>query len=676
VFYRVPLAACLLLGPVISAYGQRVDRRAVALPQIQLVPIQLTGTIAGVKPGMIAVTTAAGETWALSIPPKIEVRVTGTAEPDVLSPGMYVRFIAAVDKQRGLVQGKVEKLVIFSPSEGTGRMPGVFYSGQEGDEAAVQPNAGMPPNPPEARNPGVRPSPRRQREPATPPKAGPTQGVPGREADTKDKAAAQVETFDVRGRITAVKGRWLTVYARNTLIKPALKIELADKPEIKLDVDTYTLAKAGDKISARGVQMGAQAVQAIQVAIELVEPLGAAGKRAGRPIGKRPSRPSSKAGEDRQPFEVSQEAGQAKPGQNKDAPPPKEPVKPVPQDERSKQIVQYVQAKPEEYLRGVAAVAGRKPFPNAEVTPTMLSRALFAVCICAGLLPPAQGQGVRPGRNVPAAKAVKPELEPFTAEGTIQAVARGRIQMSADAAKSWTVMVDPKAVVHVTGTAEPDFLRAGLSVRFTAELDKGGVAKEKVQQLTIITPSPENLPGVWPEGEGPAAGKALEGERRGGIDADNGPVIRKAPEGERRRGSGAGDGPAAGKVLASGVYTVAGRITSFRKGKLTVNAGRSTVRADVADDAKIDVDFADYSVAKQGDKISVTKGATFAGRAGLAQAQELTIQLSEPLAPPKKKTVRSKLPAIEGSRRTPKKAGSREEPIGGKELDSDRGGTR
>jgi hypothetical protein len=266
---------------------------------------------------------------------------------------------------------------------------------------------------------------------------------------------------------------------------------------------------------------------------------------------------------------------------------------------------------------------------------------------------------------------VKPELEPFAAEGTVQAVTRGRIQMSTDSAQNWTLMVDPKAVVHVTGAAEPDFLRNGLSVRFTAELDKGGVANEKIQQLTIFTPSPENPPGVWPEGERPAAGKGPEGELRGGIDADNGPAIRKAPEGGRRRGSGADNGPAAAKALAPGVYTVAGRITSFRKGRLTVNAGRSTVRADVAEDAKIDVDFADYSLAKQGDKISVTKGATFAGRAGLAQAQELTITLSEPLAPPKKKTVRSKVPAAEGSRRTPKKPRSREQPLGGKELDSE-----
>jgi hypothetical protein len=343
-FFRAALAGSIVLGLAVSTYGQGVNPRAAAVPQIQLVPIQLTGTVAGVKPGMIAVTTPVGETWALSIPPKTEVRLTGTAEPDVLSPGMYVRFIAPVDKQRSLVQGKVAKLVIFSPSEETGRMPGVFYSGQEGDEAAAQPNPGMPPNLPEGRNAGLRPGPRRGRDPGVPAKAAP----PDRNADAKDKAAANVETFDIRGRITAVKGRWLTVSARNTFFKPVLKIELADKPEISLDMNTYSLAKSGDKISARGVQVGAQAVQAMQMAIELGEPLGAAGRKPGRSLGKRSSRPSSKAGEDREPFEVAQEAEQGKLDEKKETAAQKEPGKPEPRDERGKQIVQYLQAKPEE----------------------------------------------------------------------------------------------------------------------------------------------------------------------------------------------------------------------------------------------------------------------------------------------------------------------------------------
>ncbi|MHC4178755.1 MAG: hypothetical protein ACYSWU_14690, partial [Planctomycetota bacterium] len=223
-------------------------------------PIQLRGTVAGVGPRMVAMTTSAGETWRLTITPKTEVRVTGTAEPDVLRPGMYVRFIAPVDKRRSLVQGQVDKLIIFSPSQETGRMPGVFYAGQEGDEAALQPKAGQPPGAPGVRKPAAPANPRQAGNAGGPAKPAPG----GRRARAGDQATANVETFDVRGRLTSVKGRWLTVSPpRNTFFRRALRIELAEKPEVKLDVTDYTLAKSGDKIAAQGVQIAANTMQAM-----------------------------------------------------------------------------------------------------------------------------------------------------------------------------------------------------------------------------------------------------------------------------------------------------------------------------------------------------------------------------------------------------------------------------
>jgi hypothetical protein len=333
-FFRAALAASAVLGLAVSTQGQGRNPRAAAMPpMIQLMPIQLEGTVAGVRPGMIGVTTAAGETWALKIPPKAEVRVTGTAELSVLRPGMYVRFLAAVDKRRSLAQGKVEKLTVFSPSQELGRMPGVFYAGQEGDEAAMQPGPGVRPNPPQGRNPGGRPNRPKGRDGRVPPKAAPA----GRDADARGKTAANV-----------VKGRWLTVYARNTFFKPTLRIELADKPVVNLDVNTYTLAKSGDKISARGVQIAPQVIQAMQVAIELAEPLGEPGKTAGRTIGKRPPRGPRKGSDDRQPFEVAEEIEKDKPDQPKETPPQQKPEKPLPQDKRSKELVQFLQAKPED----------------------------------------------------------------------------------------------------------------------------------------------------------------------------------------------------------------------------------------------------------------------------------------------------------------------------------------
>jgi len=286
----------------------------------------------------------------------------------------------------------------------------------------------------------------------------------------------------------------------------------------------------------------------------------------------------------------------------------------------------------------------------------MLPRALLAACVATGLLFPAYGQVIRPRRDMRAGKGVKPKLEPFAAEGTVQVVMPRGIQMLTDSTQNWMVIVDPKTVIHVIGTAEADFLRAGMFIRFTAEVDNRGMAKEKLEQLTVFTPSQQNLPGIWPEGQEPAGDKPAEGERRFGTGIGGVPPVghAKAPP----------NGRAAGKAPTSGVYTIAGRITRCRKDRLTVHAGRAAVRVQLAEDPKIDVDFADYSVAKPGDRISVTKGKMFAGRIGLAQAQELTIKLSKPLSLAKKKPVRPKPPPKKRPRRQPQKADPQREPLG------------
>ena len=63
------------------------------------------------------------------------------------------------------------------------------------------------------------------------------------------------------------------------------------------------------------------------------------------------------------------------------------------------------------------------------------------------------------------------------------------------AALSWStkngpavqVSVGQATKVHYTGTATPGFLRKGLAVEFTAEIDEKHVIKEKIAQLKIIT---------------------------------------------------------------------------------------------------------------------------------------------------------------------------------------------
>jgi hypothetical protein len=347
-FSRVALAASVVLGLVFSADGQGVNPRRGGPAPIQFVPVQLVGTVAGVKPGMIAVTTAAGETWALSIPPKVEVRVTGTAEPDVLSVGMYVRFIAPVDKRQSAVQGTVEKLTIFTPSQEEGRMPGVFHAGQEGDAGLLEAGGAAAPGPPAAadREPAAG-----AQQPANPPAA----AAQRRSAAAADKPAEDVETFDVRGQLTSVRGRLLTVTARNSYFKPALRFELAEQPEISIDVSDYTLARSGDNVTANGALLGPQTMEAIDVSIQLVGTIGEPARGSARRAGQRNTQQRSGAGSERDAFEVAGQMEQDKPEQAQQPPPVEKPEKAEPDDQRGKQIAELLQASPEE-VRGKPGV--------------------------------------------------------------------------------------------------------------------------------------------------------------------------------------------------------------------------------------------------------------------------------------------------------------------------------
>ncbi len=202
-------------------------------------------------------------------------------------------------------------------------------------------------------------------------------------------------------------------------------------------------------------------------------------------------------------------------------------------------------------------------------------------------------------------------MEPFAADGTVQAVGPGRIQMLTNSNQNWMIFIDPKATVHVMGTAKADFLRVGMFIRFSVALDKRGKAQGKVGDLMIFTPTPQNFVGAWPEAAG------------------------AGPPDPAGDGGEAGDRP----PVQSSNYTIAGQIRGSRRGKITVNYGQGMVDIELDENPSIKVDFADYTVARQGNKISVKRGKMYPGRPGMAQATELTIMLSDPLTlnPPKPK---------------------------------------
>ncbi len=262
-YSRALLAVCMVFSLVVWADGQGFHPRAGRQPgAARFAPVRVDGAIAQIGPGMIMVTTAANEMWWLKVPANAVIRVTGTAEPEVLCSGLFVRFTAAVDKRRSKVQGKVEKLTIFTPSREPSRMPGVFYPNQVGAGAGVKQGPEMPPGFGMPPNPGMRPNPAVQPQ------------VPGTQnASARGTAASNVEAFDIRAQVASHKKGKLTLYVPNPFFKPKLKIELSEEPVIEVDVSSYAVAKPGDKISARGLQISQRGVHAREVLIELAEPL-------------------------------------------------------------------------------------------------------------------------------------------------------------------------------------------------------------------------------------------------------------------------------------------------------------------------------------------------------------------------------------------------------------------
>jgi hypothetical protein len=208
-------------------------------------------------------------------------------------------------------------------------------------------------------------------------------------------------------------------------------------------------------------------------------------------------------------------------------------------------------------------------------------------------------------------------------KGTIVSVSPSQIQISVDS-KPLYVMIGQNTNVSVTGTAEPEYLKAGMSVEFVAEVAKGGAVKDKVDHLTLVTVSSDRPAGLLPPDVGGGKKGGKEGKALGNQDAD-------APVG------GDAASPKTGRTGKShtatpqfpGTFTVRGTLKMCKNGKITVAAARGpTVKAELADGATIDVDLADLRTAQRDDAVTV-KGSQV--RPGMIAAESVTIELANPL---------------------------------------------
>lgn len=106
-FAAVLLGAAIALISVTSAGAQ-------APPNAQA--FEEEGKVAGVAPGGLQLLTDQNQPWLVQIVPlKTAVKITGTAEPGYLRPGVCVKFAAAVDAKGNLTE-ELKELEIYTPS--------------------------------------------------------------------------------------------------------------------------------------------------------------------------------------------------------------------------------------------------------------------------------------------------------------------------------------------------------------------------------------------------------------------------------------------------------------------------------------------------------------------------------------------------------------------------------
>ena len=211
--------------------------------------------------------------------------------------------------------------------------------------------------------------------------------------------------------------------------------------------------------------------------------------------------------------------------------------------------------------------------------------------------------------------------ENLSARGTFRGGFAGGFVFASDSNETWKVKLPQKASeVSFSGTAESTFLRAGMKVTFSALMNKKGVVKEPVTALAVFTPQEAKDIGVWPEGVGEGAPNPLEG-------LFSPREVKEEPKTKGKK-----------PVVEDQVCRVGGTLKSFKGNRLVVVAGRTEVKCELAENAKIRVSTSDLSFVQVGDKVEV-EGWYYANakQAGL-WANSVSITAANPLVGEKKKT--------------------------------------
>ncbi len=202
--------------------------------------------------------------------------------------------------------------------------------------------------------------------------------------------------------------------------------------------------------------------------------------------------------------------------------------------------------------------------------------------------------------------------------GSIKAMSGALVQVAAAGGENWVVQIEarPQDVVF-QGSADPAFVKPGMLVEFKAKVNKKGQAADPVQSLTIFTVREGRGVGVQAEG-GLAKGEAE--------------LFSSKPDEPEKKGARA-------KGEDDPTYQVAGQITKLsRLGEMTINCAGTTIKADLAKDAKVSVDVNHLQFAQVGDKVEIRARYPMGQKAaGQGLATQITVMGAKPLGEPKKR---------------------------------------
>jgi len=251
-------------GTLVCGQGRQMqmrDRNRTRQPQHQQPsgpPVETSGGIDAIRPGMIQMTTPTNQVWFLQIPAQAKVTVYGEAKPEALQVGAFIAFSAEVERRRSVIEEKISRLSIVTPTD---LRPVGAYPSQGGSFGALQNQTAG------AAKPGAA-------------------GGGGEGAAT--------ERFDIVGQyMGANKKGTASVMVPNPHFKPNLTVNISEDVAIDLELENptaYMLAKKGDKIEVKGKQVAMNGAVVNEMKIFLAEPLAGppSKKRARTARGKKP----------------------------------------------------------------------------------------------------------------------------------------------------------------------------------------------------------------------------------------------------------------------------------------------------------------------------------------------------------------------------------------------------